>query len=124
MSCSISTQYLGGTFTLQQLSGSYRETKAATGTSAVFTIRQVDFAHGGSYYCQYQTRVSSRDFTSSCSDSVSFSVDVSLSQHLCQCPRGRAGLGAPWPRGPLGPKLLHRLLHQATVPRRLFPPHL
>ncbi|XP_041941229.1 uncharacterized protein LOC121704800 isoform X3 [Alosa sapidissima] len=78
ISCSISTQYLGGTFTLQQLSGSYRETKAATGTSAVFTIRQVDFAHGGSYYCQYQTRVSGRDFTSSHSDSVSFSVDVTL----------------------------------------------
>ncbi|XP_062388283.1 deleted in malignant brain tumors 1 protein-like isoform X3 [Sardina pilchardus] len=104
MSCSISTQYLGGTFTLQQLSGSYRETKAASGTSAVFTIRQVDFTHGGSYYCQYQTRVSGHNFTSSRSDPVSFSVDVSLSQPIISvsAPEGELVLGPNGPEVPWG----------------------
>ncbi|KAL2096555.1 hypothetical protein ACEWY4_008703 [Coilia grayii] len=74
MSCSISTQHLGGTFTLQQLSGSFRDTKRVSGGSATFTIPQVDFIHEGVYYCQYQTRVSGRDFTSSQSNTVRFSV--------------------------------------------------
>ena len=37
----LQTQYLDGTCTLQQLSGSFRD-QAASGTSAVFTIRQED----------------------------------------------------------------------------------
>ncbi|XP_062388287.1 deleted in malignant brain tumors 1 protein-like [Sardina pilchardus] len=104
MSCSISTQYLGGTFTLQQLSGSYRETKAASGTSAVFTIRQVDFAHGGSYYCQYQTQVSGHNSTSSGSDPVSFSVLVSVSQPIISvsAPKGELVLGPNGPEVPWG----------------------
>ncbi|XP_062390807.1 immunoglobulin superfamily member 1-like isoform X2 [Sardina pilchardus] len=104
MSCSISTQHLGGTFTLQQLSGSYRQTKAASGTSAAFPIRQVDFVHEGSYYCQYQTRVSSRDFTSSRSDSVSLSVVVSLSQPIISvsAPEEELVLGPHGPEVPWG----------------------
>ncbi|XP_076138916.1 uncharacterized protein LOC143122022 isoform X1 [Alosa pseudoharengus] len=76
--CSITTQYLGGTFTLQQLSGSFTETKISTGTSALFTIPQVDFIHEGAYYCRYQTRVSSREITSPQSATVSLSVIVVL----------------------------------------------
>ncbi|KAL2101477.1 hypothetical protein ACEWY4_003238 [Coilia grayii] len=104
MTCSISTQYLGGTFTLQQLSGSYRETKAASGTSADFTIRQVDFAHEGSYYCQYQTRVSGHDFNSSFSDSVSFSVVVSLPQPIISASAsdGELSWGTHGPEVPRG----------------------
>ncbi|KAL2101475.1 hypothetical protein ACEWY4_003236 [Coilia grayii] len=103
MTCSISTQYLGGRFTLQQLSGSYRETKAASGTSADFTIRQVDFVHEGSYYCQYQTRVSGRNFTSGRSDSVSFSVVVSLPQPIISASAPDGELS--W--GPHGPEVPH-----------------
>ncbi|XP_063049915.1 uncharacterized protein LOC134444580, partial [Engraulis encrasicolus] len=75
---------------------------AASGSSADFTIRQVDFVHEGSYYCQYQTRVSGRDFTSSHSDSVTFSVDVPLPQPAIsvsgpdgELPWGRHGPEAP-----------------------------
>ncbi|XP_041919082.1 immunoglobulin superfamily member 1-like isoform X1 [Alosa sapidissima] len=82
MRCSISTQHLGGTFTLQQLSGSFTETKISTGTSALFTIPQVDFIHEGDYYCRYQTRVSRREFTSPQSATVSFSVIVVLEQPI------------------------------------------
>ncbi|XP_076139211.1 uncharacterized protein LOC143122237 [Alosa pseudoharengus] len=82
MRCSISTQHLGGTFTLQQLSGSFKGTKISTGTSALFTIPQVDFIHEGAYYCQYQTRVSSHEFTSPQSATVSLSVIVVLEQPI------------------------------------------
>ncbi|XP_036445351.1 uncharacterized protein LOC118821051 [Colossoma macropomum] len=54
------------------------ETKS--GTSVTFSLPKVDFVHEGSYYCQYQTRVSSRVFTSPQSSSVQFSVAVNLQQ--------------------------------------------
>uniref|UniRef100_A0AAQ4RNJ0 SRCR domain-containing protein n=1 Tax=Gasterosteus aculeatus aculeatus TaxID=481459 RepID=A0AAQ4RNJ0_GASAC len=78
ITCSISTQHLGGTFTLQQTSGSFRKTEASSTNSATFNILQVDFGGEGSYQCQYQTRVSGRDFNSPLSDSVRLSVTVSL----------------------------------------------
>ncbi|KAL7850097.1 hypothetical protein SRHO_G00194460 [Serrasalmus rhombeus] len=76
IACSVETQFTGGSFTLIQNSGSFRETKS--GTSVTFTLPKVDFVHEGSYYCQYQTRVSSRDFSSPQSTSVRFSVVVTL----------------------------------------------
>ncbi|KAL6476476.1 hypothetical protein MHYP_G00149750 [Metynnis hypsauchen] len=78
ITCSVQTQFTGGSFTLIQSSGSFRETKS--GTSITFSLPKVDFVHEGSYYCQYQTRVSSRDFTSPHSSSVHFSVVVNLLQ--------------------------------------------
>uniref|UniRef100_A0A3B4D6C4 Ig-like domain-containing protein n=1 Tax=Pygocentrus nattereri TaxID=42514 RepID=A0A3B4D6C4_PYGNA len=76
ITCSVETQFTGGSFTLIQNSGSFRETKS--GTSVTFSLPKVDFVHEGSYYCQYQTRVSSRDFSSPHSSSVHFSVVVTL----------------------------------------------
>ncbi|KAL7850100.1 hypothetical protein SRHO_G00194490 [Serrasalmus rhombeus] len=78
ITCSVETQFTGGSFTLIQNSGSFRETKS--GTSVTFSLPKVDFVHEGSYYCQYQTRVSSRDFSSPQSGSVRFSVVVNLPQ--------------------------------------------
>ncbi|KAI4901969.1 hypothetical protein NFI96_006071 [Prochilodus magdalenae] len=78
ITCSVETQFTGGSFTLTQSSGSFRETKS--GTSVTFSLPKVDFVHAGSYYCQYQTRVSSRDFRSPQSSSVQFSVVVNLLQ--------------------------------------------
>ncbi|KAG7222073.1 hypothetical protein INR49_016747, partial [Caranx melampygus] len=78
INCSISTQHLGGTFTLQQTSGSFTKTQTSSSNSATFNIRQVNFDNEGLYQCQYQTRVSSRDFTSPLSDSVRLSVTVKL----------------------------------------------
>ncbi|XP_078017882.1 uncharacterized protein LOC117268252 isoform X2 [Epinephelus lanceolatus] len=78
ITCSISTQHLGGTFILQQTSGSFRKTQTSSTNSATFNIVQVDFDNEGSYQCQYQTTVSSRDFSSPSSDSVRLSVAVKL----------------------------------------------
>ncbi|XP_030592655.1 immunoglobulin superfamily member 1-like [Archocentrus centrarchus] len=80
ITCSISTQHLGGTFTLQQISGSFRKTQTSSTNSATFNITQVTFNNEGSYRCQYQTRVSSRDFSSSQSDPVRLSLTVTLQQ--------------------------------------------
>ncbi|XP_029365020.1 uncharacterized protein LOC115047931 isoform X3 [Echeneis naucrates] len=74
--CSVSTQHLGGTFTLQQTSGSLRKTQTSSSNSATFRILQVNFDNEGSYRCQYETRLSSRDFSSPLSDSVRLSVTV------------------------------------------------
>ncbi|KAI4887686.1 hypothetical protein NFI96_005895 [Prochilodus magdalenae] len=76
ITCSVETQFTGGSFTLTQSSGSFRETKS--GTSVTFSLPNVDFVHEGSYYCQYQTRVSSRDFRSPQSSSVDVSIKLNL----------------------------------------------
>uniref|UniRef100_A0A3P8NV19 Ig-like domain-containing protein n=1 Tax=Astatotilapia calliptera TaxID=8154 RepID=A0A3P8NV19_ASTCA len=78
VTCSISTQHLGGTFTLQQTSGSFRKSQTSSTNSVTFNIPQVTFSNEGSYQCQYQTRVSSRDFNSPQSDSIRLSVTVIL----------------------------------------------
>uniref|UniRef100_W5LGL6 Ig-like domain-containing protein n=1 Tax=Astyanax mexicanus TaxID=7994 RepID=W5LGL6_ASTMX len=78
ITCSVETQFREGSFTLTQSSGSLRETKR--GTSVTFSFLKVDFIHEGSYYCQYKTRVSSRDFSSPQSSSVKFLVVVNLLQ--------------------------------------------
>ncbi|XP_047427793.1 uncharacterized protein LOC124997828 [Mugil cephalus] len=78
ITCSISTQHLGGTFTLQKTTGSYRKSKTSSANSATFSIPNVNFNNEGSYQCQYQTRVSDRDFSSPQSDSVTLSVIVVL----------------------------------------------
>ncbi|KAL7860902.1 hypothetical protein AOLI_G00172510 [Acnodon oligacanthus] len=79
ITCSVETQFTGGSFTLIQNSGSFRETKS--GTSVTFSLPKVDFVHEGSYYCQYQTRVSSHDFSSPHSRSFHFSVVVVVHIH-------------------------------------------
>ncbi|XP_023272064.1 uncharacterized protein LOC111662438 [Seriola lalandi dorsalis] len=80
ITCTIKTQHLGGTFTLQQTSGSFRKTETSTTDSTTFSIRQVNFDHEGLYQCQYQINISSPDFSSPLSDSVRLSVTVPLQQ--------------------------------------------
>uniref|UniRef100_A0A668S5P2 Ig-like domain-containing protein n=1 Tax=Oreochromis aureus TaxID=47969 RepID=A0A668S5P2_OREAU len=64
ITCSISTQHLGGTFTLQQSSGSFRKSQTSSTNSAVFRIPEVNFSNEGLYQCHYHTRVSGREFSS------------------------------------------------------------
>ncbi|XP_031439840.1 deleted in malignant brain tumors 1 protein-like [Clupea harengus] len=96
ITCSISTQHTGGSFTLKK--GSFTEMKSTSENSVTFTIHHADFSHEGSYYCQYQTTVSNRKFTSPQSNTISVSVVVRL--HLprinCTAPEG----GLSW--GPSG----------------------
>ncbi|XP_062377724.1 deleted in malignant brain tumors 1 protein-like isoform X2 [Sardina pilchardus] len=101
MTCSISTQHLGGVFSLSKVSGSLIQTKRTSGISATFTIPQADLSHEGSYRCQYQTTVSNRKFTSPQSNTVSISVAVNLHQPRINCTAPDGGLS--W--GPQGPEI-------------------
>ncbi|XP_062407988.1 alpha-1B-glycoprotein-like [Sardina pilchardus] len=101
MRCSIPSQHLGDTFTLQQRSGSFTERMRANGTSVLFTIPQVDFIHEGVYYCQYRTMVSTHGFTSPQSDTVRLSVVVVLVQPNISLSAPDGGLF--W--GPQGPEV-------------------
>ncbi|CAK6960186.1 immunoglobulin superfamily member 1-like [Scomber scombrus] len=78
ITCSISTQLLGGTFILKKTSGSFRDTQSSSTNSATFNIRNVNFDNEGSYQCQYEKNISSLSFSSLLSDSFSLSVTVSL----------------------------------------------
>ncbi|XP_056258639.1 uncharacterized protein LOC130185911 isoform X2 [Seriola aureovittata] len=78
ITCSISTQFLGGTFTLKRTPGSLRKTQTSNTNSATFSIPKVEFVNEGLYQCQYQKSSSSRDFTSPLSESVRLSITVRL----------------------------------------------
>ncbi|XP_018553910.1 uncharacterized protein LOC108898506 isoform X2 [Lates calcarifer] len=78
ITCSISTQVLGGTFILKTTPGSFTKTQASSTNTATFRIPKVDFDNEGFYQCQYQKRGSSRDFNSPLSDSVKLSITVIL----------------------------------------------
>ena len=80
ITCSISTQHTGGSFTLKK--GSFTEMKSTSENSVTFTIHHADFSHEGSYYCQYQTTVSNRKFTSPQSNTISVSV-VGMDTNVC-----------------------------------------
>ncbi|XP_033182012.1 uncharacterized protein LOC113157116 isoform X1 [Anabas testudineus] len=78
ITCSISTQLLGGTFILQKTSGSFRKTQTSSTNSATFNIPKVNFDNEGSYQCQYEKRTESQTFRSNLSDSVRISVTVTF----------------------------------------------
>ncbi|XP_072225683.1 scavenger receptor cysteine-rich domain-containing protein DMBT1-like [Leuresthes tenuis] len=78
VTCSVSTQHVGGTFTLQQTSGSFTKTQTSSTNSATFSIPKVSFDNEGSYQCRYEKRISSRYFTSPLSDSLRLSITVTL----------------------------------------------
>ncbi|KAI9523697.1 hypothetical protein NQZ68_025419, partial [Dissostichus eleginoides] len=68
------------TFILEKTSSSFRESRTPGSSSASFSIQEVNLDHEGWYRCQYQIRVSGRDFNSTFSDSVRLSVSVPLLQ--------------------------------------------
>ncbi|XP_070836714.1 uncharacterized protein [Chaetodon trifascialis] len=49
LTCSISTQHLGGTFILQKTSSSFRKTQTSSTNSTTFSIPKVNFDNEGSY---------------------------------------------------------------------------
>ncbi|KAF3699603.1 Immunoglobulin superfamily member 1 [Channa argus] len=92
ITCSISTQVLGGKFILQKTSSSFRETQTSNTNSATFNIRKVDFSKEGSYQCQYHKMGSSQTFSSPLSDSVRLSVTVSLQQPIISLTSSNRGV--------------------------------
>ncbi|CAI5673809.1 unnamed protein product [Oreochromis niloticus] len=92
ITCSVSTQVLGGSFTLSQIQGSFRRSQTTNTNSATFNIPNVDFDNEGLYQCQYKKRGSSREFSSPLSDSVRLSVTVRLQTPSISLTSASAGL--------------------------------
>ncbi|CAK6980317.1 deleted in malignant brain tumors 1 protein isoform X1, partial [Scomber scombrus] len=80
ITCSVSTQLLGGTLILNKTSGSSIDTQTSNTNPATFNIPDVNFDNEGPYKCQYEKSISIRNFSSPLSDSVRFSVNVPLQQ--------------------------------------------
>ncbi|XP_023806161.1 uncharacterized protein LOC105358639 [Oryzias latipes] len=76
--CLIPTQVLGGTFILMNTQSSFKETQTSRNNSANFAISKADIENEGLYQCQYQKKGPHGNFTSSLSNSVRVSVNVSL----------------------------------------------
>ncbi|XP_063327016.1 deleted in malignant brain tumors 1 protein-like [Pelmatolapia mariae] len=74
ITCSISTQTLGGTFILMKTSDSFNRTQNSNTNSATFNTPEVDFDDEGLYQCQYQKSGPSHEFYSPPSDSFRLSV--------------------------------------------------
>ncbi|XP_005752850.1 uncharacterized protein LOC102195091 [Pundamilia nyererei] len=92
ISCSISTQTLGGTFILMKTSDSFNRTQNTNTNSATFNIPEVDFDDEGLYQCQYQESGPSHEFYSPTSDSVRLSVTVRLQRPSISLTSPNAGL--------------------------------
>ncbi|XP_016523250.1 galectin-3-binding protein A-like, partial [Poecilia formosa] len=74
INCSISTQYLGGSFTLQKTSGSFTKTQQSSTSSSTFRFLEASNNHEGNYSCYYKKLVEQKTFTSPLSDNVTVSV--------------------------------------------------
>lgn len=74
ITCSVSTQYLGGSFTLQKTTGSFNKTQQSSTNSSTFRFLEANNNHEGNYYCYHQKTVDHQTLTSPNSDSVTVSV--------------------------------------------------
>ncbi|XP_024655618.2 uncharacterized protein LOC101474086 [Maylandia zebra] len=92
ITCSISTQVLGGSFILKKTSDSFIRTQTSSTNSATFNILKVNFDNEGSYQCQYQKMGSGLEFNSPPSDSGRLSVTVRLQRPSISLTSPNAGL--------------------------------
>ncbi|XP_054891587.1 uncharacterized protein LOC129363494 [Poeciliopsis prolifica] len=74
INCSVWTQYLGGSFTLQKTSGSFTKTQQSSTNFSTFRFLEANNNHDGDYRCYYEKLVENKTFTSPLSDSVTVSV--------------------------------------------------
>ncbi|XP_043956784.1 CD276 antigen-like isoform X2 [Gambusia affinis] len=74
ITCSVLTQYLGGSFTLQKTTGSFTKTQQSSTNSSTFRFLEANNNHEGNYYCYYQKDLYHQTLTSPNSDSVTVSV--------------------------------------------------
>ncbi|KAL3987677.1 hypothetical protein ACER0C_014792 [Sarotherodon galilaeus] len=94
ITCSILSEFFGGTFILKKTSGTFSQTASSSSTSATFSIHKVDLDHNGSYQCQYQKTISEQNFSSSLSDAVRLAVNVNFPKpHIAINPVGEVTWG-------------------------------
>ncbi|XP_036004148.1 platelet endothelial cell adhesion molecule [Fundulus heteroclitus] len=74
ITCSISTQYLGGSFTLEKTSASFYKTQLSSTNSSTFRFLEANSSHVGDYRCYYNKTLDHQTFISPLSDIVTISV--------------------------------------------------
>ncbi|XP_015224356.1 PREDICTED: uncharacterized protein LOC107080662 [Cyprinodon variegatus] len=57
ITCTMSTQHLGGTFILKNTQGSFSKEKFSEHEAATFVFPQADFSLNGSYFCEYHKKL-------------------------------------------------------------------
>ncbi|KAK1877649.1 Scavenger receptor cysteine-rich type 1 protein M130 [Dissostichus eleginoides] len=114
------------TFILEKTSSSFRESRTPGSSSASFSIQEVNLDHEGWYRCQYQIRVSGRDFSSTFSDSVKLSVSVpqqkptlSLTSPGVEVLVGSDGPEVTWGQS-VSINCSSSSLHQQLIPKTTF----
>lgn len=60
ITCTIVSEHLGGTFILRRTQDSFKMEKYSENEAATFVFPVVDFSQKGSYFCEYQKKVSSQ----------------------------------------------------------------
>ncbi|XP_061756631.1 deleted in malignant brain tumors 1 protein-like isoform X1 [Nerophis ophidion] len=76
--CSVLTEHMGGTFLLKKTQGSFKIQKYSENEAATFMIPKVNFSHQGSYFCEYQKKLSNNVIYYPQGNPVELSVKVSL----------------------------------------------
>uniref|UniRef100_A0A673AJ05 Ig-like domain-containing protein n=1 Tax=Sphaeramia orbicularis TaxID=375764 RepID=A0A673AJ05_9TELE len=74
VTCSVPTQYSGGTFVLKKTSSSFQRTQSARSASATFSMAEVTLDNEGVYRCRYLLRDSGSDVSSPLSATLTLSV--------------------------------------------------
>lgn len=78
ITCTVVSEHLGGTFILKKSQGSFKMEKYSDHESTIFTFPTVDFSHKGSYFCEYQKKLSSEVIYFPQGDPADLSIIVKL----------------------------------------------
>lgn len=82
ITCSISSEFLGGTFILKKTPGLIKASEKSSTNSTTFNILEVNFDDEGSYQCQFKKSIFKHPFTSPLSDSVAGKKNRTSFQNL------------------------------------------
>ncbi|KAE8283600.1 hypothetical protein D5F01_LYC19003 [Larimichthys crocea] len=78
ITCSISSHYPGGVFSLIFSGSDITDTKPAVNQSASFDFPVAEYEHQGNYSCVYEVTLSSRKFTSTETATMHITIKLSL----------------------------------------------
>ncbi|XP_056872005.1 scavenger receptor cysteine-rich type 1 protein M130-like [Takifugu flavidus] len=78
ITCTIVSEHLGGTFILRRTQDSFKMEKYSENEAATFVFPVVDFSQKGSYFCEYQKKVSSQIIYYPLGNTADLTVKVSL----------------------------------------------
>lgn len=60
ITCSVVTEHLGGTFVLKKAHSTFKMQKYSESEVATFILPKVEFSQRGSYFCEYQKKLSNQ----------------------------------------------------------------